>query len=158
LGQSGEGTYSAAESRLIRYRDYVEQVRCTMRKVEALLDALKANPAAKDAVVIIHGDHGSRIALVGPFGKLKDRFAGTDFIDNYSTLYAAKAPTMRPGYDTRMLALPELLQATVPGEAEGRIERATPPYVYLLGGFTELPMPPLPMPPLPMPDRPIAPQ
>ena len=147
---------NSPESRLLNYQDYVEQVRCTMRKVGTLLAVLNANPAAKDAVVIIHGDHGSRICLLEAFTQFQDRFATTDFIDNYSTLYAAKSPTMTPGYDTRMLALPELLQATVFGEADGQTESATQPFVYMRdvsGAFFEVPMPPLPMPDSPTASR-----
>jgi hypothetical protein len=51
------------DSRALRYRNYHQQLLCTQRHVAALLDAIDRNPKLADAVVIIHGDHGSRIIL-----------------------------------------------------------------------------------------------
>jgi hypothetical protein len=50
------------KSREDRYRLYAEQVMCTQRHIARVLAALETNPRLRDAVVIIHGDHGARIS------------------------------------------------------------------------------------------------
>ena len=47
--------------RSVRYPLYVEQVLCTQAYVDRILRAIDGNTNLRDAVVIIHGDHGSRI-------------------------------------------------------------------------------------------------
>ena len=114
------------------------------------MDALKTRGTFEDAIIIVHGDHGSRIVLVEPRTENKDRLSRQDFYDAFSTLYAVKLPGTAPGYDTRMMALPELLQKTASGDinASTKTEADTRPTVFLrnLGklGLQEVPMPYLP--------------
>lgn len=140
---------NSPRARLPRYEEYIAQVRCALLKMEKLLDALKTR--GENTIVIVHGDHGSRIVLLEPAIENKDRLSRQDFYDAFSTLYVVKWPGISPGYDTRMMALPELLQSTVSGDinASAKFEPDTRPTVFLRDdekrALEEVPMPYLPI-------------
>lgn len=96
------------DSRVRRYEAYFEQLRCSRRLVAAALDALDGSALAEEAIVIVHGDHGSRISSnhVG-FGQL-DRITDDDLRDNFSTLFAMRAPHMAPGLDDEVRSIQAL--------------------------------------------------
>ncbi len=92
------------EGRTLRYQRYGEQLSCTRRWIQRLLDAVPA--ALRDeAVVIVHGDHGSRIALE----RARETPRHSDDIDNYSTLFAVRSPRLSSGHDGRQASLACLL-------------------------------------------------
>lgn len=51
------------ETRRERYRLYLGQMQCLQTRLIGMLDRILALPAYRDAVVLLHGDHGSRIAF-----------------------------------------------------------------------------------------------
>jgi hypothetical protein len=75
-----------------RYRSYAPQVRCTLRKVDQALRAFAASPGGKRGIVIVQGDHGSRIFRVVPVTENLGRFGFEDLIAGHSTLFAIHAP------------------------------------------------------------------
>lgn len=81
-----------------RQRAYYDQVRCTMRKVAQALTALERSPAGRNAVVIIHGDHGSRITRRDPNQVNMGKFSDSDLIAGFSTLFAVRAPGVGSAY------------------------------------------------------------
>jgi hypothetical protein len=94
----------------VRQHAYYAQDRCTIRKIAAALQALDRSPAGKKAIVIIHGDHGSRISQFDPtpdnLGKLSDG----DMIALYSTNFAVRSPAIRPGYSSERIPIHVLLK------------------------------------------------
>jgi hypothetical protein len=107
------GPINTDDSRALRYRLYAEQLRCTYRHLEAILDAIPAE-LEKDAVVIIHGDHGSRIARVEPnLSRTTPQASTPDYADSYSTLFAVRAPGIPVTYETRVVAITCLFGALV---------------------------------------------
>ena len=66
--------------------DYLDQVRCVASEIDGFLAALGENPDLRDATVIIHGDHGSRISA----GNVLEDYEPRDFIANYATYFAVK--------------------------------------------------------------------
>jgi hypothetical protein len=54
------------EYRLWRYGRYLEQVLCATSDIEKLVAALENHPKLRDAVIIVHGDHGSRLTVDNP--------------------------------------------------------------------------------------------
>ncbi len=100
---------NSPQSRLARYEEYFSQIRCTLLKLDILLDKMKSKGIYKESTIIIHGDHGSRIVLNEPRFSNKMNLSRRDYIDAFSTLFAVKTPSLEPGFDTRMLALDELL-------------------------------------------------
>lgn len=57
------GDLDNLETRRIRYRLHFEQAACATREIGGLIDAIDRNPEMRDAAVIVHADHGSRIAI-----------------------------------------------------------------------------------------------
>lgn len=97
-----------------RYALYVDQLACTHRWIARLLDAIPAD-VRRDAVVVLQGDHGSRISLIGgkrPALALLD----ADVIDAQSALFAVRAPRLAPGADVRQASASCLLAALARGE------------------------------------------
>lgn len=112
------------------YRDYLQQVRCSLSLLERLFTALDDKGVLKDATIIVHGDHGSRITLSSPTPELIDLVSPEDYIASYSTLFAMRAPGLAPGYDPRMGALHNLFAQQVL-DAPPPVDEPT---VYLVGG------------------------
>ena len=106
-----------------RQHAYFAQVRCTTRKIDTLLKALDRSPAGKNTVVIIHGDHGSRITQVEPADASIGKFSESDMIATYSTLFAVRASEIRPSYSSDRLPISTLLRDFV----AGRFTRAPSP-------------------------------
>ena len=94
------------KTRQQRYEKYLAQLTCTTQQVALLVRQLQQFPASQ---IIIHGDHGSRIMLQGPFAENRHKLSWQDFNDGYSTLFAIKSHSQAPGLDLRRLALDELL-------------------------------------------------
>ena len=93
-----------------RQHAYYEQVRCTTRKVETLLRALDRSPAGKNNIVIIHGDHGSRITEIEPTEANLGKFSDRDLIATYSTFFAVRPARPQPGYSSNRLPISLLLK------------------------------------------------
>lgn len=53
---------------------------------------MKSMGIFKEATVIVHGDHGSRIYLNHPLVGNKEMLTDADLRDGYSALFAVKAP------------------------------------------------------------------
>jgi len=122
-----------AETRAARYPVYLEQVACTTKLLGDLFDSLREAEVYDDMTIIVHSDHGSRISFRVPHREASgQRLRTEDFIDCYSTLFAVKAPRIRPGYDRRMLPLGPLFEQVVKhGRIPPKTEWAGETQVYL---------------------------
>ena len=92
-----------------RQAAYHRQLRCVLRKIDAALTALEASPAGRNAVVVIHGDHGSRITRVEPRADNVGHYGERDLIAGFSTLFAVRAPGIEGGIDRTPAPAPALL-------------------------------------------------
>ena len=115
-----------------RYGLYFEQVRCTLRQLGGLFDALKAEGNWDHAEIVLHGDHGSRLYERAPRAEARSELTPRDLADGFSTLFASKTnrgPMVTDdgaGPVWRMLA--ETLKVNVgPGEQD------SPLLIYLQG-------------------------
>ena len=95
---------SFREARRAYYKLYYEQVSCVFKKLTALMKRIENLKQFKNATIIIHGDHGSRISAGQFFEGLSDR----DLVDNYSTLFSIRSPELKPGYDLRLVSIQRL--------------------------------------------------
>jgi hypothetical protein len=88
-------------SRPIEEREvaYFEQLRCSMRQIDRILDAVAKSPAGPDAIVVIHGDHGSRITDLDPNTEHRGRYTKAQMVAAFNTLFAVRGPKIAPGYD-----------------------------------------------------------
>lgn len=93
-----------------RRNGYSDQIRCTERQLASMLDAISRSRAAANAVVIIHGDHGSRIVQVKPYAFNFGRISDADMIAGFSTLFAVRAPGVAAAYSNERLPLVPLFR------------------------------------------------
>jgi hypothetical protein len=100
---------NTAGTRAQRYARYLEQVGCVQKQLGQMLAAI---PSAlqQDAIVVIQGDHGSRITLVDP---PRRGSSPSDYVDSYSTLFAVRAPAIGAGYDRRLAPVTCLMRTLV---------------------------------------------
>jgi hypothetical protein len=96
-----------------RYAAYFDQIACTTRKVDEMLSAIRSSPAAGKTVIILHGDHGSRITHVDPTIENDGRFSDRDLVDGHAAFFAVLAPGIEPGYETGRYPLRLILTALV---------------------------------------------
>lgn len=89
---------------------YRQQIGCVMTKIDRLAAAFSASPAGKDGVIIIHGDHGSRIAELDPNSQTVAKLTPNDLMAGYSTLFAVRGPGLAAGIDGTALAVPHILK------------------------------------------------
>jgi arylsulfatase A-like enzyme len=104
---------NSADSRVLAYRAYAEQLRCTNRLLARFFEELRAGGALDDAIIVLHGDHGSRINRNWPTVPSREVLRDSDFVDGFPTLFAAKAPGISPGYRRDRLTLTTLLAETL---------------------------------------------
>jgi hypothetical protein len=102
-------TEMQSDERVERDADYRAQMHCTLRLLDDVLDTLQDSEAGRDAIVIIHGDHGSRIVDVRP-NTVHPSPAARDFAMTYSTLFAVRAPGLDPVVVPGRASLDELLR------------------------------------------------
>jgi hypothetical protein len=110
--------YNTADSRAQKYERYADQVRCLLTLLGDFLGDLDQRGLLKDAIVVINGDHGSRIPVHFPSGwtLASGVVTESDLRDTFSTLYAIHAPDVSPGYDAAPTTLVELLNHHLGGE------------------------------------------
>lgn len=127
LVQKGHNT---SRSRSLRYQHYFEQVRCGLRWFEQMLSVLRETGAYNDAIIIVHGDHGSKISNLVAFSLWKDQLRGADYIDTYSTLYAIKG-NGKPQKNDRFLSLNEIFTSSINNMFAVDLHVPTEPFVYM---------------------------
>jgi len=107
--------FNTPEGREVRYVQYLDQVECLYKDLDRLLDAIPTE-LQQDAVVIVQGDHGSRINIVAPDPERARPLTATDLRDAYSTLFAVRSPAVPAGEDERRVAIGCMLTALVESE------------------------------------------
>lgn len=93
---------------------YIEQVKCTQKMMDEFLRVLAKNPNAKKSIVVIHGDHGTRMPT--PRDNKKYSFTTENIIKTYNTFFVVKAPSYNAGYDQNKYPLDYLLKTIVLGK------------------------------------------
>jgi hypothetical protein len=102
-----------AFSRAQRYPVYIEQVECTHRLLSDVFSSMKAAGTFDDSIIIVHGDHGSRLDLGPPNMRNQALLTERDFVDAFSTLFAVHFPNSIGQVDDRMIPLDALLNGIV---------------------------------------------
>lgn len=104
LGERGGfGAHSEA-ARAHSYDRYFKQVVCVHRQLAGLLERLNKSERHKDAIIVVHGDHGSRISM----SHHVETMSHQDFLDNYPAYFSIRGPGIEPGYDQRSVSLQRL--------------------------------------------------
>jgi len=123
------------ESRKQRYQQYFEQLQCLYLRLDELFDRMRAAGVYDDSIILVHGDHGSRIVLTEPTLETRPALTRQDLVDGYSTLFAMKVPGETGGYDKSPRPLEQLLEtfAFEAGLTSTKTSSKTAePYVYLI--------------------------
>lgn len=108
---------------------YGEQDRCVHRAVNELLAVLDRTVGRDGAVVIIHGDHGSRIHQNPPGYVPTSEFDAHQLNSNFSTLLAIRRPQVQGATFVEAVPIQEFLWALVGRNFQGRITEAWPTMV-----------------------------
>ena len=89
---------------------YRQQVGCVMRKLDRVIAAFESSPGGRNAVIIVHGDHGSRITRKDPIEADAELLSSADLMAGYSTLFAVRGPGLAAGIEPRPFATPDILR------------------------------------------------
>jgi hypothetical protein len=81
-----------------RRRSYAEQDRCTLRLLGKMIREFEESPGGRKGVIIVHGDHGSRIVRTAPVTDFAGYFSDQDVIAGHATLFAVREPQPQPQY------------------------------------------------------------
>ncbi len=137
--------YNTDATRALRYPLYLAQMECLLTRLEAIFGVVKAKGLWDEAVIIVHGDHGSRLSHWQPRYENREQLTAADLVDCYSTLFAMKGPGVVPGYYRQLLPVDRLLAEMA---RDGRMPDASGdggrPTVFLQDGdrpLVELPLP-----------------
>ena len=130
------GMDNTPASRARRLTLYGEQVRCLMRQLDGFFARLDTLGVYASAVIVLNGDHGSRISIRSPKGdSTAVHLTRQDMLDGYSTLLAVKAPGVLPAPDTATVGIGEALSALVTSGFQSAVPASTlrpAPVVYLV--------------------------
>ncbi|MGI9270659.1 MAG: hypothetical protein ACR2QT_02700 [Woeseiaceae bacterium] len=77
------------QSRKSRYAQYLPQYQCSLQSIADMIDAIKSSGQWRESIIIVQGDHGSRIVRNFP-GANSGTDAEDDFRDVHSTFFAFK--------------------------------------------------------------------
>ena len=75
---------------------------------DAMFQAWKRVGIFDRLVIVVHGDHGSKIRE-----HAERELSRADYVDTFSTLFAVRQPGLPAGYDRRVAAIQELLEEVV---------------------------------------------
>jgi hypothetical protein len=96
-----------------RQQAYFDQLHCAERFVGRIAAALDESPAGANAIIIVHGDHGSRIVQEDPTDETRAKVEKDQMISSYSTLFAVRLPGQQARSHGDFALAPMLLQALV---------------------------------------------
>ncbi len=137
------GIMNVPDGRAERYRVYFPQLHCAQKKIDGLIAAIPPS-LRQDAIIIVQGDHGSRISLVDPTSKANVKLAASDYADAFSTLFAVRAPAIERGYDERLTPITCILRSLAESDfrsTSGVDGCSSPNIVFFMGTDTPQPRP-----------------
>jgi len=100
----------SAEALHLKQNAYFEQIKCITHKLDSFILALERSPAKEDFVIIVHGDHGSRITTLDPIVENVGAFNDKDMLAGFSTLFAVRATGVKVGYVNQAAPVSALLK------------------------------------------------
>jgi hypothetical protein len=120
------------DRRALRYTQYEDQLRCVYQQLGQMFTAWQQAGVWDKAIIIVQGDHSARVPLAAPYIRNAAFLTQQDFNDSYPTLFAVKAPFMKPGLRPQQLAITYLLEHVMSQLlGQNLINDTQPPYVYL---------------------------
>lgn len=121
-------------SREERYQFYYKQMKCLNKKLDNLFQQMRKSGIYDDSIIILHGDHGSRIARFPATTDYLGRLSNRDFEDYFSTLFAVKLPDVKEHYSARRQPIEDLLAGTIfPSLEITSRKKESEPFFFLRG-------------------------
>ena len=121
----------------MHYPLYLQQVACAHMRLGKLFDLLKARGIYDQSMIVVHGDHGSRLS--GPTDET------SQIVNDFSTLFAVKLPGGYASYNSQLFAIDELLRGVVlEGRVPAEMDSATRRFVYVKSSNGDLVKTPVP--------------
>jgi hypothetical protein len=96
-----------------RRNNYDRQVLCNLRAIREIVQTIDSSPAGRNAIIIVHGDHGSRIGDVEPMAENMGKTGDDALVAGFSTLFAVRAPGIPAGYDRHHYPVEDLMEELV---------------------------------------------
>ncbi|HWV11963.1 MAG TPA: hypothetical protein VN110_01575 [Sphingobium sp.] len=87
-----------------------EQMLCTLRKTEEAYRAIRRSPAGSNFVMVVHGDHGSRMTNAKPLADRAKIMTDSEKIANFSAFFAIRGPGISGGEDPSTLSVSALVR------------------------------------------------
>jgi hypothetical protein len=109
-----------------RLSAYGAQSRCAQRLVAGFLATLDSTVPPGESIVLIHGDHGSKLADPGP---ILANYDGPALAAYFSTFFAIRAPGLSPAIRREPIAIQALLATLVASGFTRDDPGSSPPYV-----------------------------
>jgi hypothetical protein len=126
LGRRYRDVTSRTAARREYFDRYFAQVNCVRSRMGAFLEAVDSNPSLRDARIIVHGDHGSRISV----GNVVEEYDTEDYIANYGAYFAVRTPGVTPGIDCEFASLADVFRRHAAGDTRiAPLDRSDPPVV-----------------------------
>jgi hypothetical protein len=126
--------FRTSEGRALRYDQYLRQVECLYVILDDLFKKMQSAGLFDDTIIILHGDHGSRIGLNNPAIAEGRKLTDVDYADAFSTLFAVRIPGEPGSYDSSLRAIDDLLVATLGASMGSTPVISVPrrdPFVYM---------------------------
>jgi len=108
-------SHSSPQYRIAAYERYFDQVRCVISLLDDVFTTLRKQGLWEDTIVIVHGDHGSRITIFDPVVEHINLASSRDYIDAFSTLFAIRSDDIESEYDKQQRAITNLFAEFVLG-------------------------------------------
>ncbi len=119
------------------YRAYFKQVRCNKLKLQQLFTSMKNAGKFENSIIIIHSDHGSRIAENEPVYAESHTVSSRDIQDGFSTLFAIKIPGEPASYDPDVKSLNKIFFQYMGKGVEQADTHEGEVFFEILGGQTD---------------------
>jgi len=131
---------NTVDERIARYVRYLPQVKCALNEVGRLFDRMRELGLYDDAIIVVHGDHGSRLSLSSADQLNRDKLTPEDYRDLFSTLFAIKLPDGKYREHTETVSLNVLMSRAameITGQHQSEQEFGAVaedvPFIYLSG-------------------------
>jgi hypothetical protein len=128
---SGRDRSNTPAARRLRWSLYARQVECLYSELDSLVTAVTSAAPPGGVLVVLQGDHGSRIVQRHPRFVPGEDVEDRDLLDGFATLLAVRGPRIVAGVDSHPVAVQALVPRLITGAVSLDSLPASPPFVYL---------------------------
>ncbi|HEV8148863.1 MAG TPA: hypothetical protein VGP61_01625 [Gemmatimonadales bacterium] len=134
----GEAEHLSDSSWRARLALYGAQVRCVHRAIADLLTTLDDKVGRAGAIVIVHGDHGSRMSQQTPQTPGLSHLSSQQLNSAFSTLLAIRRPRVPPAIHPEAIPIQAFLRELIRNDFKGEVKAEWAHYVHLVSAESKL--------------------